>query len=302
MNVPTITVFTPTYNRAYILGKCYQSLRAQTCKDFEWLVIDDGSTDETKDLVAGWMQQEQDFQIRYIYKENGGLHTGYNTAIANMETQLSVCIDSDDAMPASAVETILTVWAERKDEDVAGIVGLDFDTHGNLIGKPLPEEEKINAATLLCVPGMGDKKYVMRNDLWKQIAPMPVYPGERNFNPHYFVIRLSRDYKFVPLNQCLCEVDYQENGMSANIYRQYINSPKSFAALRRAILEVPDMTFGYRFKTAAHYVSSCMFAKQYSKIWFGMKHKLLILAASPLGYLLYVHILLRNKLYYNKGF
>ena len=95
----SITVFTPTYNRAYILPKCYESLCHQTCKDFEWLIIDDGSTDGTKELVARWQAHGNGYPIRYIYKQNGGLHTGYNTAIANMDTELSVCIDSDDSMP-----------------------------------------------------------------------------------------------------------------------------------------------------------------------------------------------------------
>ena len=77
-----ITVFTPTYNRAYILTKCYNSLKSQTNKDFEWLIIDDGSTDDTRSLVAAWQGLENGFPIRYISKENGGLHTGYNSAIS----------------------------------------------------------------------------------------------------------------------------------------------------------------------------------------------------------------------------
>ena len=161
----SITVFTPTYNRAYILSKCYESLNRQTCKDFEWLIIDDGSTDNTKELVQQWQTQDNGYSIRYLYKENGGLHTGYNAAIANMNTELSVCIDSDDAMPDNGIEQILNIWKTVDDPNIAGLIGLDLDQNGNLIGKYLPEEDAINAATLLCVPGMGDKKYVLRNDL-----------------------------------------------------------------------------------------------------------------------------------------
>lgn len=257
-----ITVFTPTYNRAYILGKCYESLNRQTCKDFIWLIIDDGSTDNTRQLVQQWQNIKNGFEICYIYKDNGGLHTGYNTAIANMNTELSVCIDSDDSMPENGIEQILQTWETVHDENIAGIVGLDFDQDGKLIGKMLPDEESINAATLLCVPGMGDKKYVVRNDLLRSIAPMPVFPGEKNFNPHYFVIRLSQKYRFKPINQCLCYVEYQTDGMTANIWNQYYDSPNSFAELRRAILEVPEMTWLYRYKTAAHYVASCILAKR----------------------------------------
>ena len=278
-----ITVFTPTYNRAYILSKCYESLNRQTCKDFIWLIIDDGSTDGTEELVRSWMARDNGYEIRYIYKENGGLHTGYNAAIEVMDTELSVCIDSDDSMPDDAIEMILREWEKcRGNEKIAGLVGLDYADSGELIGKLLPEEEQINATTLLCVPGMGDKKYVVRNDLLRSVAPMPVYPGEKNFNPHYFIIRLSKEFVFRPVNRCFCLVDYQPDGMTANIWKQYINSPNSFAELRRVILEVPGMTGKYRFKTAAHYVASSLLAKRKDMLR-RSPAKLLTLAAWPVG-------------------
>lgn len=279
-----ITVFTPTYNRAYILGKCYESLNNQTCKDFVWLIIDDGSTDSTKALVEGWMQKNNGYEIRYVYKENGGLHTGYNKAIELMDTELSICIDSDDSMPYDCIERILYIWNHRSDPGIAGLIGLDYDENGNLIGKLLPEEDSINAATLLMFPEMGDKKYVMRNDLWRQVGQMPVFQGEKNFNPHYFVIKLSAKYRFQPVNQCFCIVDYQPDGMTANIWKQYRNSPRSFAQLRRAILQVPDMTVSYRFKTAAHYVASSILARN-GKFLKESPAKLLTLAAIPTGLL-----------------
>lgn len=277
-----ITVFTPSYNRAYILGKCYESLNRQTCKEFVWLIIDDGSTDCTKELVEGWMQKNNGYEIRYIYKENGGLHTGYNKAIELMDTELSICIDSDDSMPDDGIERILEAWNNRRESDIAGLIGLDYDESGNLIGTLLPEENSINAATLLMVPHCGDKKYVMRNDLWRQIGQMPEFQGERNFNPHYFVIKLSSKYRFQPVNQCFCIVDYQPNGMSANIWNQYRNSPNSFAEYRRAILQVPGMTFAYRYRTAAHYVASSILAHN-RKFLKESPAKGLTLAAIPMG-------------------
>ncbi len=256
----SVTVFTPTYNRAYILPKCYESLNRQTCKDFEWLIVDDGSTDDTKELVAKWQLCDSGYPIRYIYKQNGGLHTGYNAAIANMDTELSVCIDSDDSMPEDAIERILDEWQKVKYSGVGGLIGLDMDQKGNLIGKPLPEQDSINAAVLLCVPGMGDKKYVVRNDLLHTVAPIPVFEKEKNFNPHYLIIKLSKQYRFHPVNQCFCLVEYQPDGMTANIWKQYVNSPRSFAELRRAIMEVPGLTWRYRLKNIIHYCSSSQIA------------------------------------------
>lgn len=109
-----ITVFTPTYNRADLLTRCYQSMCNQTSKDFLWMVIDDGSTDHTRDLVQEWMATNQEIEIEYYYKENGGLHTAYNEAIAHLQTPLSVCIDSDDWMPDDAIEKFLG-YGKKKD-------------------------------------------------------------------------------------------------------------------------------------------------------------------------------------------
>lgn len=280
-----ITVFTPTFNRAYILPKCFDSLNRQTCKDFEWLIIDDGSTDETSELVKQWMNRKNGYPIRYIYKENGGLHTGYNTAIANMDTELSVCIDSDDAIPDDAIFSILSEWDKVKDSGVAGLIGLDYDVNGGLIGKLLPETEELNAASLLCVPNMGDKKYVVRNDLLRSVAPMPVFLGEKNFNPHYLIIKLSSQYRFHPMNRCLCLVEYQPNGMTANIWRQYTNSPNSFSELRRAIMKVPGLSWKYRIRNVIHYCSSSILAKNKAYIRQSPK-KILTVLCTPAGWLL----------------
>ena len=84
--MPILTVFTPAYNRAHTLPRTYASLRRQDSKDFVWLVVDDGSTDHTAELVKGWQAQETEFEIRYLYKENGGMHTAHNTAYENIDT------------------------------------------------------------------------------------------------------------------------------------------------------------------------------------------------------------------------
>ena len=102
----TLTIFTPAYNRAHTLGRTYESLLRQTCSDFEWLIVDDGSKDSTKELVEGWMQEGK-ISIQYIYQQNQGMHGAHNTAYRNIDTELNTCIDSDDYMPDDAVETIV---------------------------------------------------------------------------------------------------------------------------------------------------------------------------------------------------
>lgn len=98
-----LTIFTPTYNRAYCLTNCYESLKRQTCKSFIWLIIDDGSNDNTKELVDSWIA-EKHIKIMYHWQRNQGMHGAHNTAYEMIETELNVCIDSDDYMPDDAVE------------------------------------------------------------------------------------------------------------------------------------------------------------------------------------------------------
>ena len=105
----TLTVFTPAFNRAHLLTRLYESLCNQTCQDFNWLIVDDGSTDETKALVSKWIAENK-IPIAYIYQENQGMHGAHNTAYKNIATPLNTCIDSDDYMPLNGVELILSKW------------------------------------------------------------------------------------------------------------------------------------------------------------------------------------------------
>ena len=132
-----ITVFTPTYNRAKTLSRVYESLLNQTNKDFVWLIIDDGSTDNTKELVAKWIEENK-LSIKYHYKENGGKHTAMKMAYELTQTKYLLAIDSDDELTADAVNVFLNEWKEiEKDgfeSQFAEISGLTFSNDGNLIG------------------------------------------------------------------------------------------------------------------------------------------------------------------------
>ena len=258
-----LTIFTPTFNRAHTLPRLYDSLCSQTNKDFEWLIIDDGSTDETRDLVLSYIE-EKVFPVKYIFKENEGLYTGYNTAYAIIDSDLNVCIDSDDAMPADAVEIILRTWKEKGDDRYAGLIGLDcyLDT-GKPIGGLFPEEMKECFLLDLYTKRIhrGDTKQVMRTDLMKQVVPMEGFPGEKNFNPIYMLLQICDEYPLLVVNQPLCLVEYQmEDSMSRHIWRQYIDSPRSFAKMRKLELSLKRNTLLNRFRSAAHYVVESLIA------------------------------------------
>ena len=104
-------------------------LKRQTCKDFIWLIIDDGSTDNTKELVDGWIKENK-IEIKYHWQENQGMHGAHNTAYELIDTELNVCIDSDDYMPDDAVEKIINFLGKYGSDKVSGIIGLDAYTDG----------------------------------------------------------------------------------------------------------------------------------------------------------------------------
>ena len=284
-----LTVFTPTYNRAHTLPRTYQSLCRQSCRDFEWLIIDDGSTDNTSALVNTW-KQENKIPIRYIYQSNGGLYTGYNTAYLNIESELCVCIDSDDFMPDDAVEKILRFWQTNGTDRYAGFMGLDFHLDNTPIGGYFPHDlhEVWFMDLYIRKLHLGDTKPVLRTSLMRQVAPMVGFHGEKNFNPVYMMMQVCDRYPLLLLNENLCFVDYQtdSDSMSAGIWRQYVNSPKSFQKQRILEMQLVHNTWLNRVRVAIHYVASSILARD--RHWVRHSpHKLLTILVAPLGVLLY---------------
>lgn len=291
----TITVFTPTYNRAYCLNKCYDSLTNQSSKDFLWLIIDDGSTDDTEELVRSWIKEKK-ITIKYHYKPNGGMHTGHNSAYSLIDTPLSVCIDSDDYMPNNAIEIILRNWEKiRYKSNYAGIVGLDADPNGNIIGTKIPEG--LNELTLYDLYNKykvkGDKKLVLRTDVVKQYPPYPTFEGEKFVPLGHLYLLIDQDYSLFPINEILCIVEYMEDGSSLNILKQYRRHPRGFAFSRKHRMKL-SKSFKVKFKNAIHYVSSSIFIKDW-KFISTSSNKLLTVLAIPMGVLLNVYIRYKTK-------
>lgn len=223
-NVTTIlTIFTPAYNRAHTLPRAYESLCRQSCKAFIWLVVDDGSTDNTAALVQQWQSRDNGFEIQYIYKENGGMHTAHNVAYANIHTELNTCIDSDDMLADGAVEKILSKWAEVKDKGYAGLVGLDADFSGNVIGKGFPVNmTETTISGYYAAGGAGDKKLVYRTDVINAYPEYPLFEGEKYVSLSYKYLLIDQNYKLAVLDDILCNVEYQPDGSSNNMLRQYL--------------------------------------------------------------------------------
>ena len=280
-----LTVFTPAYNRAHTLPRTYESLCNQKCKDFCWLIIDDGSTDDTEQLVKGWMEKDNGFEIQYIYKENGGMHTAHNMAYENITTELNVCVDSDDCMAEDGVAKILKKWDEVKDSGYAGIIGLDADMNGKIIGNSFPKSMK--ETTLMgyyAMGGAGDKKLVYRTDIIKKYPPYPVFEGEKYVALAYKYRLIDQDYKLAVLPQILCNVEYQEDGSSGTMWKQYLKNPKGFAFWRKICMRYPESR-KRKIVDCIHYCSSSQIAKDK---WYIRESpaKFMTFLCSPLGVVL----------------
>ena len=285
----TLTVFTPAYNRAHTLPRTYESLLAQSCKDFVWLIVDDGSADNTGELVRSWQEKDNGFEIRYIYKENGGMHTAHNTAYENIDTELNTCIDSDDCLAPGAVEKILGKWEQVRDQGYAGIIALDSDMDGNIIGQGFPDG--MTETTLMgyyAAGGSGDKKLIYRTDVINSYPPYPVFEGERYVALAYKYRLIDQDYKLAVLGEVVCNVDYQPDGHSTGMWKEYVRSPKGFAFWRKVCMQYPESKKRL-VVDCIHYVAESLIA--------GEKHfiresprKVLTTLVAPVGAFLSLHI------------
>lgn len=284
----TLTVFTPAYNRAHTIGRTYESLCKQTCKDFEWLVVDDGSSDNTRELVEGWIKENK-IPIRYIYQQNQGMHGAHNTAYANINTELNTCIDSDDFMPDDAVENIVSFWKEKGSDKYAGIIGLDQVESGEIIGTEFPKGmTETTLQDFYLKGGKGDKKLVYRTDVITKYPPYPLFEEERYVGLAYKYMLIDQDYTLLTLNKPLVTVEYQADGSSYNMFKQYWRNPKGFAFYRKAEM-VTTKSLKRKLMVCIHYVSSSIISKNWKFIQ-ESPEKLLTILAIPAGILLYYKI------------
>ena len=292
----TLTVFTPAYNRAYSIHLCYESLCRQTCKDFVWLVVDDGSTDNTKELIESWQKNDNGFEIKYVYKPNGGMHTAHNTAYENIDTEINVCIDSDDYMTDDAVEKIVNLWKEKGDKKYAGIIALDCLQNGEIIGTELEKDrETTTLKGFYQRGGKGDKKLIYRTDVMNSYPSYPEFEGEKYVSIAYKYYLADEDYELLILNEPVCVVEYMSDGSSTNMYRQYLKNPKGFAFIRKVDMQKAD-SLKELFRCTTHYVSSSIISKNKNFIKESPKKAATVLSI-PFGAALTVYIKHKSKGY-----
>ena len=260
-----ITILTPSYNRAHTLPALYESLLKQDTDVFEWLIVDDGSTDATRKLVEGW-QGEGKISIRYLHKQNGGKHTALNEGIRLIESELTFIVDSDDWLPENAVEIILQYHEKyREMEGLCGYSFLRFYPDGKVNDAFYPQDEWIDTYINARINAgiAGDKAEVFFTDVLRQY-PFPVYEGEKFVPEDLIWVQMSGPYKMVHINRCVYISDYLEGGLTCSGKRMKIHSPKAMTERARLYLNDASVNKKMKCKMILLYVIYGHFA-QYSE-------------------------------------
>lgn len=227
-----ITVFTPTYNRGYIIGKLYESLKKQSFRDFEWLIIDDGSTDNTESLIESFKRNNDFFPIRYVKTENGGKHRAINIGVKIAKGSLFFIVDSDDYLPEDSLEIVSQVEStmDNTEKDLfAGLCGLKSLSSGQVVGRSLDCDYCDETTIELKKKGVfGDKAEVFYTHVLEQ-NPFPEFDGEKFCTESIVWDRIAqRGLRMRYFNKSIYSCDYLEDGLTHQGYQLYANNPKQW--------------------------------------------------------------------------
>ncbi len=272
----TFTVFIPAFNRAYTLDRTLQSVAEQTFRDFEVVIIDDGSTDDTAQLVEKW-KKKGEFPIRYHWQENQGKHVAHNTAVNLSRGYFFVLLDSDDMLHPRALERLKFHWEsipDSKKELFAGVEGLCVYSDSSIKVDRFPEDvmdsdylEKTKKYNI-----RSEKRNAIRTDVLRRF-PYPCFAGERHVRDDLIWKRMARHFKFRYVNEVIQIMEHQADGLTANIVAMRMRNPCGFRYyFLEEINDYASLTGTYlRFKYHSKFVRYSLhckvgFRQQYAEV------------------------------------
>lgn len=220
-----ISIITPTYNRAKLLERCYRSLCIQCFDEMEWIVIDDGSTDDTEQVVSSFLL-EQKISIQYIYQENAGKHIAHNTGVEAASGELTVCLDSDDFFPQNALKWVWDLWENISNQNFIGIIG----KRGSMSGEPLCSDfpKHISSVNMYDLNNLyqfsGDTVLFFRTDVLKK-EKFPQFAGEKFLAETALYYELDTWGEMYIANRILYIGEYQVDGLTSKYHRLLRNNP-----------------------------------------------------------------------------
>lgn len=254
-----ITVITPTYNRGENLHKLYSSLKEQTNKEFVWLVIDDGSSDNTEDIMKKLINKNE-LVIEYYKKQNGGKHTALNMGIKKIQTELTFIVDSDDWLEKNAIERINLYHEKYKmDDKICGYSFLRKYSNGTINGKLFNKNEIVDDYINVRINGEdtnADKAEVWKTKCLKEY-PFPEFPGEKFLGEDVVWMQLALKYKMVFINEPIYISEYLANGLTKNRRKNNIKSPNGCyyrAKITIDISKYKSINFKYLIKNVMQYI------------------------------------------------
>lgn len=257
--MPFISILTPTYNRGKLLLPLYDSLKNLTFEDFEWLIVDDGSEDDTEQYALSWIEhniENAEFPIRYIKKSNGGKHTAINRGVREASGELILILDSDDTLPADSLATIAQYYEQCKGyKDCAGVCGLMAHHDGQLIGSGFPKEPMYESALQFRYAEKGnvtgDLLEVYKTSVMREF-PFPEIENEK-FCPESLVWnRIANKYKLFCFNKVIYYRDYLEGGLTSKIVRIRMNSPIASTMTYAEMLDY-NISLKWKIRSAINY-------------------------------------------------
>lgn len=285
-----LTILTPAYNRAELLKNCYRSLLKQRCFDFEWIVVNDGSTDETGEVMREVCASNPPFPIQYIEKENGGKHTALNAAHPYIRGKYVLILDSDDTLTPDAVSACLDGWRQYEKDSSIGIV---IFLRGHSETDPLcyaKDEYKpvdIMSYRRVCVHS-SDACEVVRTSVFREF-PFPVFPGERFLSEGSLWGRMSFKYKCVYINRVIYLCEYLDGGLTKSGRPLRIRNPLGGMDNANVFMAAKN-SLKIRVKNALLYTAYGYFANMNPRqMARGCDHKTLMWLCFPFGRMLYLY-------------
>ena len=291
----TLTIFTPTYNRAHLLGRLYESLLKQHSEDFVWLVVDDGSTDNTHDLIQSW-QQEGRIPIEYLWQENGGKMRAHNRGVAVCQTPLFFCVDSDDILADGAVDDILKhsprIWA---DEHLAGLMGRKWLMNRFPFSSRLTKITASSSKELYAHGFQGETALVFKTDVIKHF-PFPEFEDEKYVSLSFAYDEIDRQYKYLLVDNTWMLCEYQPDGYSLNRVKLKQENPKGWTAYYLRKLQWDEGSLMDKWKYTGHYLCfSAMAGNQFRKTVSEAPSRIRTLLCLPLGAFYYYRQQIRYR-------
>jgi len=291
-----VTIFTPTYNRAHLLPRLYNSLKNQTVFNFEWLIVDDGSVDNTQELVKAWIE-DNIINIRYIYQNNGGKHRAFNTGVKNANRELYFCVDSDDCVPPDCIETIIECWSDVKNNRIAGILALKSDEEGNLLSDTLPENiDETNLYDLVKKNHCnGEMTLIYKTSILKKY-PYPEIEEENFVTECVLYDKIDEEYKMLIVNKVLTVCEYQPDGLTNSIFINMLKNPTGYKIYYKQRIDMASSLkeqIGYIIRYNAFKILS-----KDNEYDYNGRYNFFVKIIKPIGWLLTKYYYIRNK--YNK--